>query len=157
MHRAVGHDDLVVAEPVADHEAGFRRVLAAFEQTGVPGELAAVGHRVVHGGVRFDGPVLVDDEVLAAIRELTPLAPLHNPANALGIEVARRPIRTRRRWRCSTPPSTGRCRPGPTGTRCPGSWPTGTASAASASTAPRTSTCRGGPPSTSAGRSRSSR
>ena len=90
VHRAVGHDDLEVAEPVADHEAGFRRVLAAFEQTGVPGELAAVGHRVVHGGVRFDGPVLVDDDVLATIRELTPLAPLHNPANALGIEVARR-------------------------------------------------------------------
>ena len=45
---------------------------------------------MVHGGERFDGPVLVDDDVLAAIRELTPLAPLHNPSNALGIEVARR-------------------------------------------------------------------
>jgi len=90
VHRAAGHDELVVEEPVADHEAGFRRVLKAFEQTGIPGDLAAVGHRVVHGGVRFDGPVLIDDDVLAAIRDLTPLAPLHNPANALGIEVARR-------------------------------------------------------------------
>ena len=80
----------MVEEPVADHEAGFRRVLDAFEQTRMPDDLAAVGHRVVHGGARFDGPVLVDDGVLAAIRELTPLAPLHNPANALGIEVARR-------------------------------------------------------------------
>jgi acetate kinase len=90
VHRAAGREELVVEEPAADHEAGFRRVLEAFEQTGVPADLAAVGHRVVHGGVRFDGPVLVDDDVLAAIRELTPLAPLHNPSNALGIEVARR-------------------------------------------------------------------
>jgi acetate kinase len=90
VHRAAGQPDLVVEEAVADHEDGFRRVLDAFEKTGVPADLAVVGHRVVHGGERFDGPVLVDDGVLAAIRELTPLAPLHNPSNALGIEVARR-------------------------------------------------------------------
>ncbi|HVH21217.1 MAG TPA: acetate kinase [Pseudonocardia sp.] len=90
VHRAVGHDDLVDEKPVADHEAGFRAVLSAFERTGMPAQLSAVGHRVVHGGVRFDGPVLVHDDVLATIRELTPLAPLHNPANALGIEVTRR-------------------------------------------------------------------
>ncbi len=51
--------------------------------------LAAVGHRVVHGGRTFSAPVLIDDAVLAAIKDLVPLAPLHNPANLAGIEVAR--------------------------------------------------------------------
>ena len=50
----------------------------------------AVAHRVVHGGERFSAPVLINDAVLAAIRDLSVLAPLHNPANADGIEVARR-------------------------------------------------------------------
>jgi acetate kinase len=90
VHRAEGRDELVDEQSVPDHDAGFRRILEAFEKTGTPHDLAAVGHRVVHGGVRFDGPVLVDDDVLAAIRQLTPLAPLHNPSNALGIDVARR-------------------------------------------------------------------
>jgi acetate kinase len=89
VHRAEGRDELVDEQAVPDHETGFRRMLDAFEKTGAPQELVAVGHRVVHGGVRFDGPVLIDDDVLAAIRELTPLAPLHNPSNALGIDVAR--------------------------------------------------------------------
>src|SRR4051794_24389304 len=48
----------------------------------------AVGHRVVHGGPRFVEPVVVDDEVTAAIRELVPLAPLHNEAALRGIEEA---------------------------------------------------------------------
>jgi len=50
-----------------------------------PGDLVAVGHRVVHGGPRFTEPVLVDDGVLRALRDLGPLAPLHNPANVEGI------------------------------------------------------------------------
>ena len=87
----LAHRDLVIEEHVPDHEAGFRLVLDAFERTGgLPADLAAIGHRVVHGGERFSGPVVVDDAVLAAIRALSPLAPLHNPSNALGIEVARR-------------------------------------------------------------------
>ncbi len=49
-------------------------------------DLAGAGHRVVHGGERFSASVLVDDEVLAAIRSFSPLAPLHNPANLAGIE-----------------------------------------------------------------------
>jgi acetate kinase len=51
---------------------------------------AAVGHRVVHGGNRFSGSVLVDAAVLATIRECVPLAPLHNPANLAGIEAVSR-------------------------------------------------------------------
>ncbi|KAA6184404.1 acetate kinase [Thiohalocapsa marina] len=52
-------------------------------------ELAAVGHRVVHGGEAFHLPTLVDDDVIEAIRHMSPLAPLHNPANLDGILVAR--------------------------------------------------------------------
>ncbi|MFF5175494.1 acetate/propionate family kinase [Micromonospora sp. NPDC000089] len=69
----------------ADHEAAVRQILDRLDLTG----LAAVGHRVVHGGRRFSEPVLIDDAVFAAIQELVPLAPLHNPANLAGIEVAR--------------------------------------------------------------------
>ena len=52
--------------------------------------LVAIGHRVVHGGRQFTEPHIVDDAVLAALRELVPLAPLHLPPNIAGIEVARR-------------------------------------------------------------------
>ena len=48
-------------------------------------EINAVGHRVVHGGEKFSGSVLIDDEVMAALEENIPLAPLHNPANLMGI------------------------------------------------------------------------
>jgi acetate kinase len=51
--------------------------------------LLAVGHRVVHGGARFTQPVVVDDDVLAALRDLSPLAPLHNPPNLEGVLRAR--------------------------------------------------------------------
>lgn len=78
--------------PIADHEAALKAVAAelAADGTGLDSpELAAVGHRVVHGGTRFTQPTVIDDEVLAEIRSLIPLAPLHNPANVTGIEVAR--------------------------------------------------------------------
>ncbi|GAA5129220.1 acetate/propionate family kinase [Luteolibacter yonseiensis] len=52
--------------------------------------ISAVGHRVVHGGRKFTGAVLIDDVVLAGIELLSPLAPLHNPLNAAGIREARR-------------------------------------------------------------------
>lgn len=52
-------------------------------------ELDAIGHRVVHGGEKFDKSVIVTNEVLEEIKDLAALAPLHNPANALGIEVCR--------------------------------------------------------------------
>ena len=89
-HRAAGLEPLVITEAVPDHEAGFRLLFDTFAKTGMPDARAAVGHRVVHGGDRFDAPTLIDDDVLAAVREVTPLAPLHNPANLIGIEVARR-------------------------------------------------------------------
>ncbi|WP_053633360.1 MULTISPECIES: acetate kinase [unclassified Streptomyces] len=78
--------------PIADHGAALKAVAAelAADGTGLDSpELAAVGHRVVHGGTRFTRPTVIDDEVLTEIRNLIPLAPLHNPANVTGIEVAR--------------------------------------------------------------------
>jgi acetate kinase len=53
-------------------------------------ELVAIGHRVVHGGSRYTAPVVVDDSVLDAIREMAVVAPLHNPANLAGIEHCRK-------------------------------------------------------------------
>jgi acetate kinase len=78
-----------IGEPdgVPDHAAALRAAAADLDLATAP--LRAVGHRVVHGGTRFRAPTVVDDDVVAAIKELAPLAPLHNPANLTGIEVAR--------------------------------------------------------------------
>ncbi|MBO1752277.1 acetate kinase [Actinotalea sp. BY-33] len=79
-------------QPVPDHDAGVRAVLDLFAEVGpslTEVGLVAVGHRVVQGGDRFTEPVLVDDAVEAAIEELSPLAPLHNPPNLAGIRAAR--------------------------------------------------------------------
>ncbi len=79
-----------VVERVQDHDAAVAQVLdtlaGALADGGPP---VAVGHRVVHGGARFTGPTVVDDEVLAAVEDLAVLAPLHNPAAAAGVRAAR--------------------------------------------------------------------
>ncbi|WP_067681178.1 acetate kinase [Nocardia miyunensis] len=85
--RTLEHDG-----PIPDHAAGFRVVFDLFARSGhdLTGEgLYAVGHRVVHGGEVFYRPTLIDDAVVASIDELSALAPLHNPANVIGIESAR--------------------------------------------------------------------
>lgn len=70
---------------VPDHAAGFAALLARLATHGAPD---AIGHRVAHGGARFRAAARVDAAVLDAIREMSPLAPLHNPANLAGIEAA---------------------------------------------------------------------
>ena len=55
-------------------------------------EISAVGHRIVHGGEKFNKSVLINDEVIDAIKECIPLAPLHNPAGLLGIEACQKEI-----------------------------------------------------------------
>jgi acetate kinase len=85
--------DEMHSRPIADHQAGFEFILEVNARDRIitdAGEVAAIGHRVVHGGDRFAAPTLIDDGVVAAIRDLIPLAPLHNPSNLLGIEEARR-------------------------------------------------------------------
>ncbi len=73
--------------PVADHTAGMLIVLEKLGNLGA--DIIAVGHRVVHGGSEFAGPALITDEVVQTIESLSLLAPLHNPANLLGIHAAR--------------------------------------------------------------------
>lgn len=80
-------------QPILDHIAGFRAMTDACNAFGprldeVP--IAAVGHRVVQGGSRFVAPTLIDEAVIRTIEEISPLAPLHNPPNLLGIEAARK-------------------------------------------------------------------
>ncbi|MEV6072881.1 acetate kinase [Nocardia sp. NPDC052001] len=77
---------------VPDHAAGLRLVFDIFAESGhdlADEGLRAVGHRVVHGGEVFYEPTLITDEVVEAIANLSSLAPLHNPANVVGIESAR--------------------------------------------------------------------
>ena len=77
-----------------DHTEAIRLVLEALTnpKTGVVKnleEIGAVGHRVVHGGEKFAQSVVIDDEVMKAIEECNDLAPLHNPANLIGINACR--------------------------------------------------------------------
>ena len=79
-------------EPVTEHRQALMVMADLLRESGAMtdvDELAGIGHRVVHGGESFHQPVLIDDTVIAAIDELIPLAPLHNPANLVGIRVAR--------------------------------------------------------------------
>lgn len=78
---------------LGDHDAALRTVAEELDADGLgldSPELAAIGHRVVHGGLRFTEPTLIDDAVLKEIERLVPVAPLHNPANITGIRTAQR-------------------------------------------------------------------
>ncbi|MFJ8131044.1 acetate kinase [Streptomyces hydrogenans] len=77
--------------PIPDHAAALKAVAEELAADGLgldSPELAAIGHRVVHGGLRFTEPTVIDEEVVAEIERLVPVAPLHNPANLLGIRTA---------------------------------------------------------------------
>jgi acetate kinase len=77
----------------ADRAGALSRVLDELFVAGAPlGSIDAVAHRVVHGGARYTEPTLVDDEVVAGIRDLAALAPLHNGIAAEMLEVARRAL-----------------------------------------------------------------
>ena len=84
-----------IGEPggsVADHGAAMQAMAAELAEAGVDLDavgLRAVGHRVVHGGPDFSDPVIIDDAAVEEIRDLIPLAPLHNPGAVAGIEAAR--------------------------------------------------------------------
>jgi acetate kinase len=73
----------------ADHREAFRLIGSAMQESGVLQTigLQGIGHRVVHGGEEFRLPALIDPEVVAAIRAMSALAPLHNPPNLAGIEI----------------------------------------------------------------------
>ncbi len=95
VHQVRGAEPVRVTAPFPDHAAALAAILDAFARSGPDldaGGLAAVGHRIVHGGTRFTEPLRLDDGVLDEIRQLIPLAPLHNPAGLAGVEVARKAL-----------------------------------------------------------------
>jgi len=78
-------------DAVADHRQAIGVMREMLRESGTLtgiGELAGIGHRVVHGGEAFQQPVRIDETVIESIEQLIPLAPLHNPANLMGIRVA---------------------------------------------------------------------
>ena len=92
MRKDESFDERSVTVNVPDHRAGFELMEKVNREAGIirdGAELLGIGHRVVHGGELFRDPALVDDRLIAAVRELIPLAPLHNPSNLLGIEIMR--------------------------------------------------------------------
>ena len=72
----------------ADHAAGLAALLVALEPLAAGREIAAVGHRVVHGGPDIDGPRRLGDDLIAQLEALSPLAPLHQPHNLAGVRAA---------------------------------------------------------------------
>ncbi len=90
VYAPTGGEKKTTVTPMADHTDAIRLVLAALTdaQTGVVkslDEIGAVGHRIVHGGENFAASTIINDEVIKAIEECNDLAPLHNPANLIGI------------------------------------------------------------------------
>ena len=89
-HTPNGGEKVVIEQAMPDHEVAIRMVLDALtnENYGVIknlDEIDAIGHRLVHGGEKFTKSVIIDDEVIAGVEECGPLAPLHNPANLIGV------------------------------------------------------------------------
>jgi acetate kinase len=89
-HEAKGRDVYKLVQDVSDHEVGVNLILKTLmhPEYGVikdKNEISAVGHRVVHGGEKFSGSVLITQEIIDKMEECVDLAPLHNPANLKGI------------------------------------------------------------------------
>lgn len=82
-------DGATIACQKAGHEEALQVALPLLKEKTAQFSIGGVGHRVVHGGNKFDAPVLIDEQVEQAIHEVSGLAPLHNPVNLLGIRVAR--------------------------------------------------------------------
>lgn len=74
----------------SDHGAGLVALISALQPLTAGREIAAVGHRIVHGGAKFDGPRVLTKAVLAELAALAPLAPLHQPHNLAGVRAAMR-------------------------------------------------------------------
>lgn len=93
-YQKAGCDKEITEAPMPTHKEAIQMVLDALvnEKTGAIASLAdvnAVGHRVVHGGEKFASSVVITDEVMKAIEECNDLAPLHNPANLIGINACK--------------------------------------------------------------------
>lgn len=94
VYQPQGGEKEVTDAPMPTHKEAVQMVLDALtnEKTGALGsldEIDAIGHRIVHGGEKFTASTLIDDEVIATVEECNDLAPLHNPANIIGINACR--------------------------------------------------------------------
>ena len=92
--KPTGGTPVELTAPLKDHSDAIKSVIGALvnPKYGVISsmdEIDAVGHRVVHGGEMFSKSVVIDDEVMAAVEKCIPLAPLHNPANIIGINACK--------------------------------------------------------------------
>jgi acetate kinase len=90
-HSKIGSDTVIIEKDLYNHKVAVQEVLSALtdSKTGViasMSEIGAVGHRIVHGGEKFKDSVIIDINVMNAIKECIELAPLHNPSNIIGIE-----------------------------------------------------------------------
>lgn len=93
-HQPAGGDKVSIENPMPTHTVAIQMVIDALTDAnhGVVkslDEIDAVGHRIVHGGEKFASSVVIDDEVMKAIEECNDLAPLHNPANLIGINACK--------------------------------------------------------------------
>ena len=93
-HETTGKDKFLVEEPMEDHKAAIKIVLDALVDTDHGAiksmdEISAIGHRVVHGGEKFVGSVIINEEVKATLKECSDIAPLHNPPNLMGIDACK--------------------------------------------------------------------
>lgn len=93
-HTKTGSDTVIIEKDLINHRVAIQQVISVLtdEKLGVisdMSEINAVGHRVVHGGEKFHDSVVIDDEVMKAIRDCIELAPLHNPPNIVGIEACK--------------------------------------------------------------------
>lgn len=89
-HTPAGKEKVVIEKDMPNHEVAVQMVLDELTDAdyGVIKDLSeidAVGHRVVHGGEKFTSSVVIDEDVIAGVEECNPLAPLHNPANLIGV------------------------------------------------------------------------
>ncbi len=89
-HETADGRKVKLEQDIPEHETGIKFILdvitnSEYSVIGSLNELDAVGHRVVHGGEKFSESVLINDEVIAKIKECIDMAPLHNPANLMGI------------------------------------------------------------------------
>jgi acetate kinase len=84
------HEGRAHERPIAgaDQAGALRAIVEALREVGLQDHLLGIGHRVVHGGMKFSGSIFITPEVIAKIKECIPLGPLHNPANVHGIELA---------------------------------------------------------------------
>ncbi|MGD9544310.1 MAG: acetate/propionate family kinase [Methylocystis sp.] len=87
--RILGRDEDRLSLAANDHEAATRAIVDWIGDAFPDINVSAVGHRIVHGGVDYAGPVLLDAPIIAALQALIPLAPLHQPHNLAGVAAAR--------------------------------------------------------------------